>query len=110
MTKQTFKPAASGGRLPEVEYESLIYNVGTEIHYLALHKGVKPDEMKRWYVSEPISGLRVCSVFARNCRGRTISYLSKATAREAAIATLNALVERVGSDCLNTVIGKAIAK
>lgn len=33
MTKQTFKPAASGRkrRLPEVEYESLIYNVGTAI-------------------------------------------------------------------------------
>lgn len=111
MTKQTFKPAVKGKRLPAIAYTPLIYIAGTQVHRLALHKDLNralPDEMRGWIVSEPVTGMCVREV-TNTFKGVTVSSrgLSPSRAREAAMATLDALCERIGSDKFNLTINNA---
>lgn len=112
MIKPTFQPRDVKGKLlPAVEYTPLIYISGTEVHRLALHKSLNralPATKKDWHISEPQTGLHV-----RTVRG---SYLgapcssagfNQRQAREAAVAGLDELCERIGSYEFNTKITQA---
>lgn len=111
-TPNVFKPTGPNGkRLSEMEYTPLLYKVGGTTHRLALHKDIMPgfsEEMKDWVVSEPTSGKRVRVVTGKH-KGLTIASrgLGPREARDAAVATLDALVQRIGQAHFNEVIKKA---
>lgn len=112
MSKNTFQPRDPKGKLlPAIDYVPLIYIAGTETHRFALHKSLNramPDEKKEWHVSEPTTGLHVRTV-AGSYKGLPCSSvgLGQRAARDAAVATLDALLERIGSAEFNIKIAQA---
>ena len=114
MPKPTFKPRrASGLATTGVEYTPLIYIAGTETLRLALHKDwspTMPETRKRWYVSDPITGMSVTEVFG-DLGGITVSSagMPPRRARDAAMHTLDTLLERIGSEKFVNTINAARA-
>ena len=114
MPKPTFKPSmASGLATTDVEYTPLIYIAGTETFRLALHKDLSrilPEARKGWYVSDPVTGMNVTEVFG-DLGGITVSSrgLPPRRARDAAMHTLDALLERIGSEKFVNTINAARA-
>ncbi len=109
--KHIFKPTCIEGRqLPDIEYTPFIYIAGTETHRLALHKepSGKPDPYREWQVSDPVSGRQVCRVYASYqgvpCSSKGFGLKQ---ARDFANATLDALLNRIGSDKFNATIKAA---
>ena len=106
MTTNTFIPASMSWdlRVP-TPYRPVIYQVDTTKLRLALHFEIGlaslPDSMREWVVSDPVSGRCVCRVQA-TYKGCPVSSrgLGPRDARVAAVATLDALVQRVGADRL----------
>lgn len=114
--KPTFLPRNNDGTLQAepVAYTPLMFIVGTEVHRLALHKAINslPDEYKEWDVSEPLTGMRVCRVRASykgagpiSSRGMRVS-----DAKQCALACVEEVISREGSDRFNAVVAAAKKK
>ena len=75
-------------------YDPLIYTRQTSAWRLALHKSAR-----QWIVSDPASGAKICTVTA-TYKGVPVASgdLPLKQARLAALADLDALVDRVGFD------------
>jgi hypothetical protein len=90
-----------------VPYTALIFTAGTVTHKLALHleDTLLPDRYRQWQVSHPGIGAKVCRVTA-SYKGVPVSSagLTVTQARAAAVAELEALCGRIGSDKFNSVI------
>jgi hypothetical protein len=86
-----------------VPYTPLIVLAGTQVHKLALHK-----LDGEWIVAHPASGARVRDVLATykgvpvSSGGQTLKW-----ARAAALAQVEAMIERMGSDRFNSVLQAA---
>ena len=86
-----------------VPYTPLIVLAGTQVHTLALHK-----LDRAWIVAHPASGARVRDVLAAHkgvpvsSSGQTLKW-----ARAAALAQVDAMIERMGSDRFNSVLQTA---
>lgn len=117
MPKLTFQPVTvKGKRLAQgVEYTALLYTAGTVTHRLALHRssiGVHPSFPRSslsWQVSDPISGgliLRDVGAWVKGCPVSSAG-LTLAGARMNAMASLDALLERIGSDAFNARLAAA---
>lgn len=90
-----------------VGFYPLMFTAGTVTHRLALHKEASglPDTYKQWQVSCPTVGAKVCMVRS-HYKGVPVSSgrLTVTQARAAAMESLEALLERIGSDKFNAVI------
>ena len=86
-----------------VPYTPLIVLAGTQVHKLALHK-----LDGNWIVAHPASGARVRDVLA-TYKGVPVSSGREPLkwARAAALAQIDAMIERMGSDRFNTVLQAA---
>ena len=109
MTKPVFQMVDKhrtpiGAPLP---YTALIFTAGTVTHRLALHREntILPDKYREWQVSHPGIGAKICRVTA-TYKGVPMSSagLTVTQARAAALAELEALCNRIGSNKFNTVI------
>ena len=113
-TKPTFMARdASFADIERVEFTPLIYIVGTEVYRFALHLecGNLPDSMKQWRVSHPTIGATVCRVTG-SYKGMPCSSagMGPRNARQHAIASLDALIERIGSDRFNSTISAQLER
>ena len=102
MPKQTFTLRRRGGGTEEVSYHSLMVIAGSEAHKLALHK----DQTGDWVVSDPRSGAAVIRKVPGWYKGCPVS-LRQATLKEArqlALAEVEALINRIGSERFNSVL------
>jgi hypothetical protein len=97
----------------QVDYVPLIFIAGTVTHRLALHReiGALPNTMKSWRVSHPVVGASVITVYV-TYRGMQCSSagIGIKRARMHAMAALNALLERIGSDNFNSVIDTQVKR
>jgi hypothetical protein len=103
MAKPTFTlRTKDGGELPGIGYSPLMVIAGTQAHRLALHKH---PVMKHWTVSDPKSGCKVCTVNGQY-RGIRVSSagLTLREVRQLALADVENLIARVGSDNFNAVL------
>lgn len=117
MPKLTFRPVTTKGkRLAQgIEYTALLYTAGTVTHRLALHRssiGVHPSfplSSLCWQVSDPISGGLILRDVGATYKGVPVSSagLSSRDARTNAMARLDALLERIGSDAFNARLAAA---
>ena len=96
-----------------VPYAALIFTAGVVTHKLALHREptALPDKYREWQVSHPGIGAKVCRITG-SYKGMPVSSfgLTVTQARAAALAQLEALCERIGSDKFNAVIGNQKTK
>jgi hypothetical protein len=85
-----------------VKYEPLMYIAGDQVHNLALHK---ISRNSGWIVSDPACGAKVVTVDGvyKGVPCSSVGYPLKA-ARQLAMACLDELVSRVGSDTFNKVM------
>lgn len=99
MPKPTFKMALRDGTFVEAKYTPIIFTANTTTHKLALHRR---DRTSEWLVSDPKTGAKICTVRAEHkgipCSSRGIS---ERLARQFAVADLEVLVSRIGSDRFN---------
>jgi hypothetical protein len=90
-----------------VPYTPIIFTAGTTTHRLALHREVSaaPASYREWVVSHPVIGAKVCriTVFYKGMPCSSKGLNSK-EARAAALAELEAMCERIGSEKFNTTI------
>lgn len=97
----TFQPLRrDGARMVAISYSPLVFTVLDRTYKLALHRELNtvPGLKKAWLISDPVSGAKVAKVDAFYkgvpCSSRG---LTQAAARDAAMFTLDRLLERVGS-------------
>lgn len=115
MAKPTFFPTRFDGFRFDaaVEYTPLIYIVGTVVHRLALHRTLTnyalPKQKQGWQVSDPVSGACLVRDVGGVYKGMPTSStgITLREARANAIASLDALIERVGSDAFNAKLADA---
>lgn len=102
MPKQTFTLRRRGGGSEEVSYHALMVIAGSEAHKLALHK----DNVGDWVVSDPKSGAAVIRKVAGWYKGCPVSSRSVtlSEARRLALAEVEALIDRIGSERFNQVL------
>ena len=112
--KSTFMTrGADFAELERVEFTPLIYIAGTVTHRLALHLevGPLPNMMKQWRVSHPVIGATVCRVTGTYkgvpCSSRS---MGPRDARMHAVACLDAMLERIGSDRFNATIAEQLER
>jgi hypothetical protein len=86
-----------------VPYSPLIVLSGTQVHKLALHK-----QDGAWMVAHPASGARMCDVRA-TYKGMPVSSkgYTLTQAKAAALAQVDAMIERMGTDRFNSVLQAA---
>jgi len=98
-TKPTFTMRDRQGKPfgDPIKYTPLIVIAGTQAHRFALHR-----QHNEWMVSHPASGARVCDVRA-TYKGVPVSSAGQplAWARKAAMAQIESMLERMGSDRFN---------
>ena len=89
-----------------VPYTPIIFTAGTVTHMLALHR---VPGMREWVVSHPVVGAKVCRITGSH-KGMPCSSkdMTTAQARAAAMAQLDALCERFGSERFNSTIAGAL--
>lgn len=99
--KPTFQMALRDDKFIETAYNPLIFTAGSETYKLALTKNISDV----WIVSDPKSGAKILTVNG-NCRGFPCSSrgFTLKLARECAVADLEGLVNRIGSDRFNAVM------
>ena len=99
--KPTFEMKFKDGTAVEVKYDPLIFIAGTETYKLALCK----NRDGAWVVSDPRSGAKIVTVQG-NYKGMpcTSRGFTLTRARQLAIADLEELVSRIGSDRFNAVM------
>lgn len=102
MTKHTFKLLRRDGAEQSVDYDPIIVIAGTTAHKLALHK----DHLGDWVVSDPKSGAAVVRRITGWYKGCPVSLgkTAKKAARMLAVAEVEALISRIGSDRFNAVL------
>lgn len=103
MAKNTFTLRTKDGRdIESVSYTPLMVIAGTQAHRLALHRH---PVLKQWTVSDPKSGAKVCLVHGQY-RGIRVSSrdLTLRDVRQLAMADVESLIARVGSDKFNAVL------
>ena len=92
-----------------VPYTPVLFTCGTTTHRLALHReaGAAPASYREWAVSHPVIGAKVCRVTG-TVKGLPCSSrgLNSKQARAAALAQLERLCERVGSEKFNNTIAQ----
>ena len=92
-----------------VPYTPVLFTCGTTTHRLALHRvpGALTARHRNWAVSHPVIGARVCEVISA-LHGMPVSsrHLTTKQARAAALAQLERLCERIGSDKFNATIAQ----
>jgi hypothetical protein len=100
--KPTFILRRRDGFAEAVPYTPLMVIVGTTAHRLALHR----DNVGQWVVSDPKSGAAVIrhvhgqyKGIRVSCRGMKLSEI-----RQLALADVDALVQRIGSDKFNATL------
>lgn len=90
-----------------VAYTPIIFIAGSTTHRLALHReaSAAPASYREWVVSHPVIGAKVCrlTVFYKGMPCSSKGLNSK-EARIAALAELEALCERIGSEKFNATI------
>ena len=93
-TKPVFMMARRDGLPAPTKYNPLIYTRLSGVWRFALHKSAR-----HWIVSDPASGAKICTVTA-TYKGVPVASggLPLKQARLAALADLDALVDRVGFD------------
>jgi len=95
-----------------VPYTPIIFLCGTTTHRLALHRvpGALTARHRNWAVSHPTIGARVCEVLSA-LHGMPVSskHLTTKQARAAAMAQLERLCERIGSENFNATIARVQA-
>jgi hypothetical protein len=95
-----------------VPYTPIMFTAGKTTHMLAVHReaGAAPVSSREWVVSHPIIGAKVCRLTVWH-RGMPCSskHLTAPQARAAAMAALEALCERIGSEKFNTTIAEVRA-
>lgn len=98
----TLTLACRKGQNIDVEYTPLIVISGSVTHKLALHQ---MPEIGNWVVSDPKSGAKVCVVDGQY-RGIRVSSrgLSIRDVRQLALASVEALIQRVGTEKFNAVL------
>jgi hypothetical protein len=111
MAKPTFTPRnPQGDALDPIEFTPLIYIVGTQTHRFALHREINrlPEPYREWTVSEPQLGMNLTRVHGQHM-GMPVSSkgFTLKDARNAAMHSLDMLVERIGSDKFNARIASA---
>jgi hypothetical protein len=90
-----------------VPYTPVLFTCGTTTHRLALHReaGAAPAGYREWAISHPVIGAKVCRLTVWHkgmpCSSR---HLTIKQARAAAMAALEALCERIGSEKFNSVV------
>lgn len=93
-----------GTAIKTVKSHLLVANVDTTTHCLHLHH----DAANHWVVSDPVSGGKVLHVYGSYQGIRTASRgYSLKHIRPFAQSQLDELIERVGSDRFNQVLGRA---
>jgi hypothetical protein len=93
--------AVRDGSMIETKYSPIVVIAGTETHKLALHQ--LPSG--HWVVSDPKSGAKIVSVHGQYKGIRTSSRgLTKRELRVYALASVEALIEQIGSDKFNAVL------
>jgi len=98
--KNTFTIRNEGGVPGDtVGYTPLIYTAGSCTHRLALH-----THEDVWVVSHPVVGARIAFVRGTFDVHARADFHGVRDARQLAIRTLDALLERIGSDKFNAVI------
>lgn len=115
-TKPSFQARGRDGALLKrgpIAYTVLVYSAGTQTHRLALHRELLPLPQSKlgWIVSDPVSGAMICRVRGAY-KGMPVasSGFGLRDARRAAMATLDELLERVGSDAFNDRLAAAHAE
>lgn len=90
------------GKVSEQSYTALMVIAGSETHKLALHR---PSKLQSWVVSDPKSGCKVCTVQG-NYKGVPCSSATypATAAKELALASVEALIARIGSAKFNAVL------
>ena len=98
-TPLTFQLAVRGGRQIETAYTKLVVIAGSVARTLALHK----TPSGAWAVSDPVSGAAVVSKLIGTHKGVPCSTRGATIreARAAALAAVDRLIERVGSEHFN---------
>lgn len=97
----TFNMAVRGGETIKTKYTPLIVIAGSETHKLALHQ----IPSGHWVVSDPKSGAKIVSVHGQYKGIRTSSRgLTKRELRDCAVASVEGLINSIGSDKFNAVL------
>lgn len=95
----------SGDVIATVKSTVITVQAGTTTHMLHLHK----DNLWHWCVSDPVSGGRVLAVVGQYKGIRTSSKgYSLREIKNLALAQVQALIERIGSDKFNSVVGNKL--
>ena len=92
--KPTFEMLVRDGAPITTKYDPVIYTRESSAWRFALHKSAR-----NWIVSDPKSGAKICTVTA-TYKGVPVASatLSLKHARAAALADIDALVDRIGFD------------
>lgn len=115
MPKPTYQPLDKN-RTPTgapMEYTPIVFIAGTQTHRLALHRDIAsaaaPNDFRDWVVAHPGIGAIVCRVRGWY-KGMPVSSRGFNTpqARAAAILSLDALCERIGSESFNARIASEL--
>ena len=106
--KQTFSIARAGGQFEDVPYYPIILVRGSDAWRLALHREPVLAGKGDWIVSDPVSGYRVCRVSA-TYKGLPVASrcFTVTEARAAALADLDATVDRIGLERFTRVLSEA---
>lgn len=102
MAKPTFTLRHRDGTSEQIEYTPLMVIAGSEAHKLALHK----DNLGHWVVSDPKSGAAIVRHVSGQYRGITVPSkgLSLKDIRQLALADVENLIQRVGSERFNATL------
>ncbi len=106
--KQIFNLAQAGGHFEPVQYYPLIYIHGSDTWRLALHRETVAAGRGDWFVSDPVSGYRVCRVTA-TYKGMSVTSnsLNVTQARAAALLDLDTTIARIGRERFSRVLNEA---
>ena len=106
----TIRTMSDKGRSAPIQSHLLVCHAGTETYTLHLHRD-GGDRREEWVVSDPVSGMKVCFVHDWY-KGLKLSSrsLNKPRAFPLAVAQVEALIERVGSEKFNNVLAAGRAK
>jgi hypothetical protein len=107
MPKPTYKPYWKPGTPPEVmkeevEYSPLMVIAGSTVHRLALHKSSNGV----WMVADPKSGCVIISAIQGQYRGIRVTSkgMTLKEVRQLALADVELLIGRIGSERFNSVL------
>ena len=108
MAKPTYHAPFKDGSTKVIAYPPLIVIAGTQTHRLALHK----NDYEMWVVADPRTGALVVKSVAGQWRGIRVSSrgLSMTEVRQLAIADVEAIIARLGTDRFNAVLNAGTLK